>query len=92
MLGRIALFTIVVAGLLVGVSRGGVFERVGLVGSCREVSAPHQADGVWQACRPGKLEGRPDLRRDSCESAGVYDGLEYWQCPERISAKRRTNA
>ena len=91
MLVRIALVTVLVAAVLVGVSRGGVLERVRLVGSCREVEAPRDADGIWQECRPGKLEGRPDLRRDSCKSAGIYRGLEYWQCPERVSAARRTN-
>ena len=91
MLARIALFTLLVAAVLVGVSRGGMLERVGLTGSCREVAAPRHADGVWQACRAGRLEGRPDLRRDSCESAGIYRGLEYWQCPERVSAARRAN-
>ena len=91
MLGRIALVTIAVAAVLVAVSRGGLLERVGLVGSCREVAAPRHAEGVWQECRAGRLEGRPDLRRDSCESAGIYRGLEYWQCPERVSAARRTN-
>ena len=91
MLGRIALVAILVAAVLVGISKGELLERAGLVGSCREVTAPRHADGIWQECHPGKLEGRPDLRRDSCKSAGIYDGLEYWQCPERVSAARRTN-
>ena len=91
MLGRIALVALVVAALLVAVSKGALLERAGLVGSCREVAAPRRAEGVWQECSPGKLEGRPNLRRDSCKSAGIYDGLEYWQCPERVSAARRTN-
>jgi hypothetical protein len=88
MLVRIALFTIVVGAVLVGVSRGALLERVGLLGSCRGVAAPARADGVWQECRAGRLEGRPDLRRDSCKSAGLVDGLEYWQCPEHVSVAR----
>jgi hypothetical protein len=88
MLVRIALFTIVVGSVLVGVSRGALLERIGLVGSCRAVAAPAHAEGSWQECREGRLEGRPDLRRDSCHSAGVVDGLEYWQCPAPVSAAR----
>jgi hypothetical protein len=91
MLVRIGLFTFVVAALLVAVSKGGLLERVGLVGSCQEVAAPQHTEGVWQRCRAGKLEGRPDLRRDSCHSAGIYQGLEYWECPERLSVDRRPN-
>ena len=91
MLGRIALVAVLVAAVLVAVSKGSLLERAGLVGSCREVAAPRHADGIWQECSPGKLEGRPDLRRDSCKSAGIYGGLEYWQCPERVSAARKTN-
>jgi hypothetical protein len=88
MLGRIALFTIVIGAVLFGVSRGALLERVGLVGSCRGVAAPVRGEGVWQECRAGRLEGRPDLRRDSCKSAGIVDGLEYWQCPASVSARR----
>lgn len=88
MLSRIALFTIVIGAVLFGVSRGTLLERVGLLGSCRSVAAPANGEGVWQECRAGRLEGRPDLRRESCKSAGFVDGLEYWQCPEHVSAAR----
>jgi len=88
MLSRIALFTIVLGAVLFGVSRGALLERVGLLGSCRSVATPAQGEGLWQECRAGRLEGRPDLRRDSCKSTGVVHGLEYWECPERVSAAR----
>ena len=88
MLVRIAIFTIVVGAVLVGVSRGDLLERVGLLGSCRAVATPQHGEGAWQECREGRLEGRPDLRRDSCKSVGFVDGLEYWQCPAPVSAGR----
>ena len=91
MLVRIALFTIVVGAVLIGVSRGALLERVGLVGKCRAVAPPAHGDGVWQECREGRLEGRPDLRRESCRSAGVVEGLEYWRCPAPVSARRGLN-
>ena len=89
MLGRIALVTVVVGCLLVAVSKGALLERVGLVGSCHAIAAPPGTDGAWQRCRAGRLEGRPDLRRDACHSMGVLAELEYWQCPARVSVKRR---
>jgi hypothetical protein len=85
---RIAIFTIVVGAVLVGVSRGALLERVGLLGSCRAVATPRHGEGAWQECREGRLEGRPDLRRDSCKSVGIVDGLEYWQCPAPVSGGR----
>jgi hypothetical protein len=87
-LSRIALFTIVIGAVLFGVSRGALLQRVGLLGSCRGVAAPADGEGVWQECRAGRLAGRPDLSRESCRSAGVLHGLEYWQCPEHVSAAR----
>ena len=88
MLGRIALVTIVVGCLLVAVSKGSLLERVGLLGSCREVQTPRGLGGSWRACSWGRLAGRPDLRRDACHSRGIVDGLEYWQCPARIAPTR----
>jgi hypothetical protein len=91
MLGRIALVTVVVGCLLVAVSKGSLLERVGLLGSCQAVAAPpgDEAEASWQACRAGRLEGRPDLRRDSCKRAGIAHGLEYWRCPAPVSAGHR---
>ncbi|HEY1370263.1 MAG TPA: hypothetical protein VGF23_24255 [Gaiellaceae bacterium] len=66
------------------VKDGRVLHRVGLTGSCRSVAAA--ADGTtWQACRPGRLEGRPDLTRDSCTSAGLRGRVEYWRCPAPLA-------
>jgi len=43
-------------------------------------------DGYWEACRPGKLEGRPNLKRKSCEPVGLAGGVEYWRCPSPIDS------
>ena len=42
--------------------------------------------GYWEACRPGRLEGRPDLKRKSCEPVGLAEGVEYWRCPSPIDS------
>ena len=44
---------------------------------------------VVEACKPGKLEGRPDLTKRDCIAAGIGGKLEYWRCPAEIQA---TNA
>jgi hypothetical protein len=66
------------------VKDGRVLHRAGLTGSCASVAAT--ADGTtWQACKPGRIEGRPDLSRDSCTSLGMRGRLEYWRCPAPLA-------
>lgn len=85
---RIFAVTVLAAGLMVALADGRILARAGLAGSCQAVAAPAGADGSWQACRPGKLEGRPDLSRKACVSQGVSGDTEYWRCPEKIVASR----
>lgn len=76
---------------MAAIADGRLVERAGLVGRCTEVSGPGQAGGSWQVCRPGRLEGRPDLARQACVSHGLRGQVEYWRCPAPIvvSAKPR---
>jgi hypothetical protein len=78
----------VAAFLLVGMIavKDGRFLRVaGLVGSCRVYQ--QAVDGTqWEACRAGRLEGRPDLSARGCSAGGVAGRLEYWHCPAGIAA------
>lgn len=89
MLLRIVVVTALIAAGMAGVKDGRVLDRSGLLGSCAAVAAPAGYDGAWQACRPGKLEGNPDLRRKSCVSQGVVRGIEYWRCPSSIGSGAR---
>ena len=61
-----------------------VLDRAGLVGSCSVVESASAGNEVWQACRGGKLEGRPNHVRKSCLSHGVVGGVEYWRCRTAI--------
>jgi hypothetical protein len=81
---RIAAVTALIVGLMAVIADGRVLERAGLVGRCTAVAAPSGGSGSWQACRSGKLEGRPDLSRQSCVSEGISGTVEYWRCPEKI--------
>jgi hypothetical protein len=66
------------------VKDGRVLHRVGLTGGCTAVATV--SDGTqWEACRPGRLEGRPDLSKDSCTSAGLRGRVEYWHCPAPLA-------
>ena len=48
---------------------------------------------VVEACKPGKLEGRPDLTKRDCITAGIAGKLEYWRCPaEHPGDERRALA
>jgi hypothetical protein len=55
-------------------------RAAGLTGSC--VVARQESDGgQLVACRPGTLEGSPDLSRRSCVAAGSTGTYAYWRCP-----------
>ncbi len=87
MLLKILLATAAVAAVLFAVKDGRMLEEAGLVGSCSSVATPAGQTGFWHACRPGKLEGRPDLALKSCVSEGTSGEVEYWRCPARIDAR-----
>lgn len=65
---------------MVVIKDGRVLRATGLTGVC--TIAQQAADGSeLEACRPGKLEGRPDLSRRGCKVAGTAGTYEYWKCP-----------
>ena len=88
MLLKIAAYTLAAFALMLAVKDGRVLAEAGLVGSCSAVRAPAGDAFDWQACRPGRLEGRPDLARKSCTSRGVVDGVEFWRCPAAVDSSR----
>ena len=59
---------ILIFALMLVIKDGRASRNLGLTGSCHVVAAPAGQDGLWQACRPGKLEGAPDLSRYGCKS------------------------
>ena len=77
---KIALVTALLAAGLVGLADSRVLDRTGLVGSCAVVERMSAGTEVWHACRPGRLQGRPNLVRKSCVSQGVVGDVEYWRC------------
>jgi hypothetical protein len=80
--------TIVLLGLalLVTMKDGRALRDTGLIASCTSVTAPVGEAGYWEACRPGRLEGRPNLKRQSCESVGRAADVEYWRYPSPVES------
>lgn len=83
---RVAAIVVLAVALLVTMKDGRALRDTGLIASCTAVAAPAGQEGVWEACRPGKLEGRPNLKRKSCESIGTAAGIEYWRCPSQVES------
>jgi hypothetical protein len=81
---RIVAASLLVIAVMAAVKDGRVLKEVGLVGSCSAVAAPAGQTGYWHACKPGKLEGPPDLSRKSCTRAGLAGAKEVWRCPTPI--------
>ena len=80
MLLKIVLVTAVLTAGLALVKDRSLLDRTGLVGTCSVVESKSTGTEVWQACRPGRLQGRPNLVRKSCVSKAVVRDVEYWRC------------
>ena len=85
---RIVAASLLVLAVMVAVKDGRVLEKTGIVGSCSAVPTPGGQTGYWHACEEGRLEGRPDLTRKSCLSAGIVGAAEYWRCPTPLGGLR----
>jgi hypothetical protein len=87
MLKPIVVTACLIFALMVAIKDGRVLHAAGLTGSCSSVAA--LADGeVIEACKPGKLEGKPDLSKRNCTSVASKDSIEYWRCPADLASDR----
>jgi hypothetical protein len=82
---KAALLVAAIIAMMVVIKDGRVLREAGLLSTCSALTSFEGKPGFWHACRPGRLEGRPDLSRRSCTSHGVRSGYEYWRCPEAVS-------
>ena len=74
----IAATALCIVAVMVALKDGRVLHSSGLTGSCSRVA--QTADAEYEACKPGKLEGRPDLTKRGCKSVGFKGNLQYWRC------------
>lgn len=83
MIKRVVATGVLVFALMVAVKDGRILRETGLSGMCSV--AQTLADGSQvEACRAGRLAGRPDLTRHGCKAAGVNGTYEYWRCPSSL--------
>ena len=90
MKGVLALAAVVLA-LMIVIKDGRVMRKMGLrkaglAGSCVTVATPKGQSGSWVKCTSGKLQGAPNLSRQSCASVEVAGKVEYWRCPVKIQS------
>jgi hypothetical protein len=83
---RTAAVVVLILATMVTIKDGRALRETGVIASCSTVATPTGESGHWEACRPGKLEGRPDLKRQSCQSIGVLANIEYWRCPSPVES------
>jgi hypothetical protein len=77
---------VIVVALMAVIKDGRVTRKLGLSGSCVSVATPKGQTGSWVKCTSGKLQGAPNLSRQSCTSAQAQGNIEYWRCPASIQA------
>ena len=83
---RIWLMAMLAAAVLFTVKDHDLLHRAGLIGYCTTTTAPPGATGNWRACEKGKLDGRPDLSRQSCRRQGLSGSVEFWRCPAKVES------
>jgi len=85
MIKRIVVAGVLVLALMLAVKDGRVLRETGLTGVCS--LAQTLTDGTQvEACRSGKLAGRPDLSHNGCTATGMSGMVEYWRCPAAVAA------
>ena len=85
MIKRIVVAGVLVLALMIAIKDGRILRHAGLTGECSV--AQTLADGTMlEACRSGKLAGRPDLSRQGCRIAGLSGPYQYWRCPAAIAS------
>ena len=76
----------VVFALMLVIKDGRLLRQTGLSGSCVGVATPKGQTGSWVKCTSGKLQGAPNLSRQSCKSVETVGKVEYWTCPVKLQA------
>jgi hypothetical protein len=84
MITRIVLAGVLALALMIAVKDGRVLRVTGLTGVCTPAQSVTNG-GQLEACRAGRLAGRPDLSRQGCTRIGGLTGTyQYWRCPAGV--------
>jgi hypothetical protein len=79
MLKQVVAVGICILALMVVVKDGRALRVTGLRGSC-SVTGVYRDSSLLVVCRPGKLDGRPDLSHRACASMQVTRAQQFWHC------------
>jgi hypothetical protein len=83
MIKRIVFTGVLVLALMIAIKDGRVLRAAGLTGACSMAQTLNDGTQL-EACRAGRLAGRPDLSRQGCTTAGIGTTYEYWRCPAGV--------
>jgi hypothetical protein len=83
MIKRVVIAGVLVLALMIAVKDGRITRAAGLAGACSVAQTLPDGSQI-EACRAGKLAGRPDLRRQGCVAAGISGTYAYWRCPASV--------
>jgi hypothetical protein len=75
----IVVIAVCIVAAMVAIKDGRILHSTGLTATCSKVATTPAAD--IEACKAGKLEGKPDLTKRGCKFAGIVKDLQYWRCP-----------
>jgi hypothetical protein len=85
---RVILLGALVLGAMIAIKDGRLLRDAGLIGSCSQYPSVSGDQVFWQACRKGRLDGRPDLSVHGCRPVTIRNGVEWWSCPASLSSGR----
>jgi hypothetical protein len=80
MLKPIVVVGICIFAFMLAIKDGRILRAAGLTGHCT-IAQTYADTSELVGCRPGKLEGRPDLSHRGCKTVGLVGKIEYWRCP-----------
>jgi hypothetical protein len=87
MLKRVITVAVLILVLMIAIKDRRVLRTTGLTATCSVVQTAADGSQV-ESCRPGRLEGRPNLSRRGCTDAGSAGKSEYWRCPASVVASQ----
>lgn len=85
---RVMLMVAVILGVMFAIKDGRLLRDAGLIGSCSPITSVAGEQVFWQACKKGRLDGRPDLSAHGCRAVAIRDGVEWWSCPASLTSSR----
>ena len=91
MLLKIIVVGALVIGTMAVIKDGRVLKDAGLLSRCNAVAVKGKADPTVLSCSKGRLDGWPDMTRQSCNLIAVHPKREYWRCEAPVVSSHTPN-